>query len=463
MEEVINTEISGLEAPSKPKKRFLNKNEIKKNLILLLLTILLMIVFLEIFLRLFYPQKIYNSCYESDLRNESTLDVKLDPYLGWAPRENYSGCTYRPDTNKIIFKTYNSQGIRLNKEISYEKGDKKRVILLGDSFVDGLGLNDSDTIAIKMQENLGEGYEVIPFASSGYATGMELLFLEKEILKYRPDIVMLFFYPNDFTETHSPGKLGFADRPGFYLIQQISVREGTDPQKKMEYISQEIGLGNHYVLLDQIINPKKEYILSNETTLVTNFPTKMIWNYKAGEKKLPLSMEKPFTSFLLKSFHFYSLIYHNLPKLYFISKIKYSDRTTDGIDLFLEKENDSLTEIAVFSIIKLFDEFKRESQENSFKFILVNIPEKRNINQEYQRKFLDQYSDVNESFFEFRKIDNTFNEILPSHNIEYISLFDLAQNNFDDFYFKTDPHWSPEGVKLSADYITEKLKERKII
>lgn len=463
MEEVINTEISGLEAPSKPKKRFLNKKEIKKNLILLLLTILLMIIFLEIFLRLFYPQKIYNSCYESDLRNESTLEVKLDSHLGWISRENYSGCTYQPDTNKIVYKTYNSQGIRLNKEISYEKGDKKRIILLGDSFVDGFGLNDSETIAMKLQENLGEEYEVIPFASSGYGTGQQLLFLKEKVLRYHPDIVILFFYQNDIIDTQEP-ELSFADKPVFYSIQQISTELGGDSQKYVKYISQEINLGKfNDTVLNSIINPREEYILSNETILITNFPTRMIWHNKAGEKKLPLSIEKPLSSFLLKYSHVYSLIYHQIPKLYFKSKKKYSNTTTDGITPFIEKEYPLHTTTVMSLIIRLFDEFEKKSKENSFKFIVVNIPEKRDINEEYQKKFLDQYSDIDESFFEFRHVDNLFNEVLPNHNIEYISLFDLAQNNFNDFYFKTDAHWNPRGVKLAADYITEKLKERKII
>ena len=65
--------------------------------------------------------------------------------------------------------------------------------------------------------------------------------------------------------------------------------------------------------------------------------------------------------------------------------------------------------------------------------------------------------------FEFRKIDMVFSEELPNRDIEYISLFDLAEEHFDEFYFKTDPHWNPSGVKLSADYITQELTERKII
>src|SRR3989344_140195 len=129
---------------AKERKHFISF-ELKKNFLLLVITLFFMLIFLEVFLRIFYPQRIYNHCYESELSNESTLEVRLSSYFGWFPRENYSGCTYQPDTNKIIFKNYNSQSLRSLDEIPYENGDKKRVLLLGDSFVDGFGLNDSDT------------------------------------------------------------------------------------------------------------------------------------------------------------------------------------------------------------------------------------------------------------------------------------------------------------------------------
>ncbi|MAH49399.1 hypothetical protein CMI37_26485 [Candidatus Pacearchaeota archaeon] len=119
--------------------------------------------------------------------------------------------------------------------------------------------------------------------------------------------------------------------------------------------------------------------------------------------------------------------------------------------------------------LKLLDAFEKVSEKENFEFIVVHIPDKREVSEEYQQKFLDQWSDVDESFFEFRKIENIFSEKLPAahpdseYPIEYISLFDLAEANFDNFYFKTDPHWNSQGVSLSADYIAEELKKKNII
>ena len=146
-------------------------------------------------------------------------------------------------------------------------------------------------------------------------------------------------------------------------------------------------------------------------------------------------------------------------------KKKYFDRMPDNLDIFTEKED---TENAAYGknlVLRMFHNFEEISRDKDFKFIVINIPTKININKEYQKKFLNQWSDVDETYFEFRKIDDIFTETLfnSEYPIEYISLFDLAENNFDEFYFKTDPHWNPKGVKLSADYITEELRNKKLI
>ena len=466
-----NTPTLNLEIPDLEDRRgethlnSLSKKDFKRNLLLLGFTILVMIIFFEIILRMYYPQKLYDDCYEYSYKNLSNLEVELDSHLGWKLIKNYSGCRYQPDTNKIITKTHNSNGLRIDKDISYEKGNKKRVLLLGDSFVYGYGLDDNETIAVKLQEKLGENYEAINMGVDGYGTVQEILQFKEEGLRYNPDIVMLFFYPNDFKETQS-ADIYFADQPIMYIAEEITVITDTPQENKLLYVADLLRKGSHKLFQD-IINPtmNKTYIINNESILIYNYPTKMLWKDKYGPKKKPLSMEKPFSSLLLRYSHFYSLIYHKLTKLNFdLSKKKYADRITDGIDVFIEKEYTHISvDNTLFLAIKLFDELKKTSEEEDFEFIVVGIPEKMGVNEKYQEKFLNQYSDADKSMFEFKKIDRIFGEELLKQDIEYISLYNLAEENFDEFYFESDAHWKPNGVELSADYITEELEKRKII
>ena len=190
----------------------------------------------------------------------------------------------------------------------------------------------------------------------------------------------------------------------------------------------------------------------------------MIWNDKWGPNKAPLFLYYPFSSFFMKYSYLYSFIYDKLSNADFnIKKIKYSDRISDAIDIFYEKDYSNDAQNIMFTISNLFDEFEKNSIKENYKFVVLGIPEKRGVSEEYQKKFLHLYQDVNSDEYDFRKIDEIFNSELPKKNIDYISLYDLARNNFDKFYFKTDPHWSPKGVELSADYITEELKRRNIL
>jgi len=298
---------------------------------------------------------------------------------------------------------------------------------LGDSFVDPFELDDSETIAVKLQENLNEDYEVIPLGSRGYSTTQEFLLLEEEGLAYDPDIVILFFFQNDF-EDNRMEVMGYGDRPAYR-------NNGTD------------------------------FIFSN-------LPTQNIWNKRLGPNRRSLSEKEPFSSFMLKHSHLYSLWYHSKPKMFdklFDEKINYFDEYQDRLNIYNEKNYSNETSFRVLTVLALFDKIEMMSRENNFEFVVVNIPDKRNVNKEVQRRLLSQWGDVNESYFEFKQVENIFRNTIPTENInsnykiEYISLFDLAENNFENFYFKTDDHWSPSGVKLSADYITEELRERKII
>lgn len=101
----------------------------------------------------------------------------------------------------------NSKGLR-DVERAYEKPpDVWRVVLLGDSFVEGGHVELSQNLSILLQtcltERLRRPVEVINTGVSMYGPGEELLFLKHEGLKYKPDLVLTGFYVgNDFENLH---------------------------------------------------------------------------------------------------------------------------------------------------------------------------------------------------------------------------------------------------------------------
>ena len=153
---------------------------------------LLLIYFLiaaEFFLRLFHPIPM------------------LPRYIvatDYGIRGNQPNVEYQHKTAdyKVHFKI-NSKGIRSNNEIPYKKSSKKRILLLGDSFGMGYGVELEKSFSEVASRNLREkgiDNEVINLSVSGYGTAEELIALESEGLRYTPDIVLLAFHDSDYKD-----------------------------------------------------------------------------------------------------------------------------------------------------------------------------------------------------------------------------------------------------------------------
>lgn len=101
------------------------------------------------------------------------------------------------------FKT-NNKGFRNDKNIDYKKEPGEiRVIALGDSHTQGYEVNQNETfssVAEKMLNKNGLKGTVINAGVSGFSTAEELVFLENEGYKYKPDYVVVALFGNDFED-----------------------------------------------------------------------------------------------------------------------------------------------------------------------------------------------------------------------------------------------------------------------
>ena len=117
-------------------------------------------------------------------------------------RKNMGNCEYwhRTPEYKVHIRT-NSKGIRADKEIPYDKSkDTKRIVVLGDSFGMGYGVNLEDTFTSQMENHLkasGINCEVVNLSSSGHGNAEELITLQNEGIKYDPDIILLAWHSSD--------------------------------------------------------------------------------------------------------------------------------------------------------------------------------------------------------------------------------------------------------------------------
>lgn len=94
----------------------------------------------------------------------------------------------------------NSHGMR-GEEVSVTKPAKtKRILVLGDSYAFGFGVDEDDTISTQLQRRLkpaAPNVQVLNMGVPGYQTGQEYQRLTRDGLRFSPDIVVLVYYAND--------------------------------------------------------------------------------------------------------------------------------------------------------------------------------------------------------------------------------------------------------------------------
>ena len=129
--------------------------------------------------------------------------------------------------------TISPLGLR-DRRMSYAKlPGTYRVLFLGDSFVEAVQVDAQDGVAERLDVALnrdGRATEVINAGVAAYGTGQEYLLLDKEGVRYQPDLVLLlFFVGNDVANNNYKlelwdGSLKLALKPYFTLEKDGSLR-----------------------------------------------------------------------------------------------------------------------------------------------------------------------------------------------------------------------------------------------
>ncbi len=151
---------------------------------------------------------------------KSHADLVMDPELGFialpcAPVE------FR-DERGAYSCALNSLGSR-GPELPAEDAEPRapRILLLGDSFVQGWQVRDEEWVGGSLRAALaaaGTPAEVHALATSDYGTAQELLVLRRHGRRVRPTVVVLFLYPGNDLLNNAPELAGWSSSsPGDYF------------------------------------------------------------------------------------------------------------------------------------------------------------------------------------------------------------------------------------------------------
>jgi hypothetical protein len=141
-------------------------------------------------------------------RDNAGMFWEPNRFAGWTHTPGVDGWAQRCLRGKPEWRVHtriNSRGLR-DREIPYERQSAFRVLVLGDSFTEGLQVPVESTFSKLLEQRLGNAgapIEVLNAGVSGYGTDSELFFYLAEGWKYRPDLVLLVFNTsNDILENH---------------------------------------------------------------------------------------------------------------------------------------------------------------------------------------------------------------------------------------------------------------------
>lgn len=141
-----------------------------------------------------------------------------DPILGVThlPNSTFEFHLTEPTGKEMIRRRTNSHGF-VGKEISKTKpSDVYRVVVLGDSFTEALQVHEGESYSELVQISLSKSaaeqkIEVINAGVSGYSPMTYYLYLKRELLSFKPDLVLLQLFANDVFEDHKTAAMSVFD------------------------------------------------------------------------------------------------------------------------------------------------------------------------------------------------------------------------------------------------------------
>ena len=125
---------------------------------------------------------------------------EYDRTKGWFNRRNATGTSPIGQGPDAALVTTNALGLR-GADIGPKTPGTTRVLLVGDSFVFGVGLDEEHTLSARLQRMLGAAgrpSEVLNLGVAGYSTDQEYVLFRELAERLAPDVVVLVVCDNDF-------------------------------------------------------------------------------------------------------------------------------------------------------------------------------------------------------------------------------------------------------------------------
>ncbi len=372
-----------------------------QNIVLLFCVILFLISLIELYFKIFSPQ----------IMSYTSKGLLIpDKKCGYRLAPNFRG--FQSQSEYVVTIKTNSQGFR-SKEIMKDKPENVfRIIVLGDSFTMGYGIENEQTWCSHLENLLNEYnpvqkkenyiFEVINCGVGGYGTKQSIELFNNYCLELKPDLVVLgFFIGNDIYDN--------AD------IEPMTVWEGQLIFKSNlnKYLHEKNKLFSLNLFLNKL---HIVHFIKNRFQVIK------------GEKVI-IPIEDWYKN---QFYHQLAILLKNPPQI--ISR----------------QINNS------FEVIK---KFKEDLDLKNIPLLVVLIPFREQINKVRRetviRKIFGETYNLKETNYDFAMPQKRFISFFEKNNIFVCDLLPslaTSQNN-SKLYYLYDVHFTEQGAKESAEII----------
>lgn len=296
----------------------------------------------------------------------------------------------------------NARGLR-EREIGYEKPPGlKRVLVLGDSFVEAIGVAVEDAFPRRLEAKLAAGNEppvqVVNAGAVGFGTGQEYLLLRHEGVRYQPDVVVLLFFSGNDVADNSQ-RLDYAPirvlKPYFEIDSNGALRQ-------LPFTLPDLAASRP--------GPLRQWLRQRS----------LLFNKLDPDELGTVPTERGYVRSILAP---------------------YSDQGSADLD-------------AAWSVTEaLLSATRDEADAAGASFVLVNVPAPWEIDPpfwEMMRSFFDLPADG----WDLDRPNRRLAEISARRNLTYLDLRPALQAALPDqprLYYRIDGHWTSAGHDFAAD------------
>lgn len=402
-----------------------------KKLLFSSLTLLIIIISTFLFLEIFFKAQNYFSIKKGEnLKNFMITPRIYNQDYGWELKKNFE-YTYLTADSDIIKKKTNNLGLasEFNLDIL---NDKFKILVIGDSFTESLGVNTPNSwpnqLQKKLKENLYNNVDIYNGAIAGYNLDQYYFRIKDLYQKVKPDMIII----------------GFATATDFYDVGKFN-----------KYFVYGDNIGRNYF---EVING--ELNINTNLNSIENFATKyqLIENFKKAESKT----KKVNILQSIKELLYMSSVYEKIKRSTFIVRMAINLRNNErslwpSTEIGIAKENTPLENKKINLIKKIFEKISYEFGAKSDLF-LIHIPYKVEVDKKFWSSTFGRQPKKFDQNGPEKKIIN----LISNKSIKFIPSVKKFRNKFNnekkDLYLIKDGHLNNLGNEYLSEIVLENIK-----